>query len=152
MSQKRLMNSVPVFKINYNKELIYFNTGAMPLLDYWQCLNRRMAESKIVKQHPEIFEADSMKDYYEVNISYGTHYIRFRVVPFPEAGYIGFYGDPFILRPSLAGKRESKVIPMYSGRSSSSRETNSDYVVDEPERYNQSAQMSGAGENPVQFL
>ena len=151
MSHKRLMMNVPVFKISYNRELIYFNAGALPLLEYWKCLNRQLSDSKIVKEHPEIFETDSMKDYYDVNISYRTHYVRFRVVPFPEAGYIGFYGDPFTLRENIVRKRKTNVIPMYSDYDSSSQQTNSDFQIQEPSRNGRVARMSAASENPVQF-
>ena len=86
-------NDVPIFKIDYRKKLIYYNVSAKPLLSYWKCLERNKVPVKLAGKHPEVFDKKSMTDYFEVDLKYHHHPVRFTVIPFPEAGYIGFYGD-----------------------------------------------------------
>ena len=93
MTQAEIKESVPIFKVNYEKKVIYFNSRAIPYLLYWKCLDGNKLPSQIVKQHPEIFDRNLVTDYYDVDLNYQHKQVHFTVIPFPEAGYIGFYGD-----------------------------------------------------------
>ena len=83
----------PVFKINYDHKLVYFNASAIPYLLYWKCIARNGLPEQLEKEHPEIFNRKSPSDYYEVDLKFHRQPVHFTVIPFPEAGWIGFYGE-----------------------------------------------------------
>ena len=93
MKHTEITNDVPIFKIDYGMKLIYFNLRAKPLLSYWKCLERNKVPGKLIGEHQEIFNKSSRKDYFELDLNFNHEPVHFTVIPFPEAGYIGFYGD-----------------------------------------------------------
>lgn len=94
MSVPVSIENVPMFKVDYDKKITYFNKSAMPYLSYWKCLEQNKIPVQISKQHPEMFDRKLKTDFYEVDLKYQNRMIHFTVIPFPEAGWIGFYGEP----------------------------------------------------------
>lgn len=83
---------IPTLKMDYDARIIYFNSSAMPILKYWNCLTTRKMPAYVLKGCPEIFD-NKAKSYYDISVKFNNHLLHFFVVPFPEAGYIGLYGD-----------------------------------------------------------
>jgi hypothetical protein len=82
----------PVIKIGLDFTVMDCNVSALPLLNHWSCkVNGRIPEN-IMSRHPEI--ANSLNSNFEggMQVHFKDFLIRFTIVPFPEAGYIGLYG------------------------------------------------------------
>lgn len=85
-------SSMLMFKINYEKEIIFYNSPAMPVLMKWRSLADKKIPEHVLENHPEIFNKNA-DSFCELFVGYGDNTIRFTVVPFPESEYIGFYGE-----------------------------------------------------------
>jgi hypothetical protein len=82
----------PVIKISLDFTILDCNVSALPLLNFWSCkVNSRIPET-VMNQYPEIANSLKQNDEGGLNVKFKGFNIRFTIVPFPEAGYIGLYG------------------------------------------------------------
>jgi len=82
----------PVIKVSLDFRVLDCNVSALPLLNHWNCkVNSRIPE-KIMNEYPEILNSLSRNDEGGLHVNFKDFTIRFTIVPFPEAGYIGMYG------------------------------------------------------------
>ena len=82
----------PVIKIGLDYTIMDCNVSALPLLNLWNCQVNNPIPEKVMKQYPEIRDSVKSNDEGGLQVKYNDYVIRFTVVPFPEAGYIGLYG------------------------------------------------------------
>jgi len=82
----------PVIKIGLDFTVMDCNVSALPLLNHWSCkVNGRIPES-VMNQYPEISNSLMINNEGGMQVNFKDFMIRFTIVPFPEAGYIGLYG------------------------------------------------------------
>ena len=89
---KNTKNVAPKLIVSYDKKVLDFNFSALPLISHWNCERQKKLPDAVFKNYPEIFNPHS-QECMEVYECYNNDFLRFTVVPFPEAGYVGFYGD-----------------------------------------------------------
>ena len=81
-------NMLPVFKINFDGDILYANNASLNLLHNLGTTVHRRLTNKFISDHKELLVYNANTD---TLISTGNTDIHFSVVAFPEAGYIGFY-------------------------------------------------------------
>ncbi len=82
----------PVIKIGLDFTVLDCNVSALPLLNHWRCkINNRIPDT-VMEQYPVILSSLQQNDESGMHVVFRDFIIRFTVVPFPEAGYIGLYG------------------------------------------------------------
>ncbi|MEO5572545.1 MAG: hypothetical protein ABIT08_16640 [Bacteroidia bacterium] len=82
----------PVLKFDYNFNVIYSNSPAKAILNYWEAKVKESVPSNILNRHPEIYNSLREQSLEDISITINDTVVRCTVVPFPEAGYIGVYG------------------------------------------------------------
>ena len=85
--------TMPRLKVGYDKTIINYNSSAMPILRYWDCLEDRKIPDFVLESYPEILNPKSKNSHFDIDVRYNNYVLHFFIVPFPEAGYVGFYGD-----------------------------------------------------------
>lgn len=100
--------TIPKLKINYDRQIIYFNNAALPLLETWGCLGSRVIPESILQNHPEVFNRNA-NGFCKIPVNYEKNIMHFMVVPFPEAGYIGFYGESVRLNGLRKNTRQATL-------------------------------------------
>ena len=91
-SQQKKECAFPVLKFDYNFNVIYSNSPARSILDYWETKIKGSVPTTILNNHPEIYNSLRNQTIHDININVEDTIIRCSIVPFPEAGYIGVYG------------------------------------------------------------
>ena len=91
-SQQKKECAFPVLKFDYNFNVIFSNTPAKSILDYWETKIKGSVPTNILNGHPEIYNSLRNPAIQDISINVEDTVIRCSVVPFPEAGYIGVYG------------------------------------------------------------
>ncbi|HNQ11830.1 MAG TPA: hypothetical protein PKH65_01045 [Bacteroidia bacterium] len=82
----------PVLKISLDYKVLNSNAAALPILQHWNCANGTIIPEEIMRLYPELkYCLDRRVEGY-VHVSYNEYTIKFSVIPFPEAGYVGLYG------------------------------------------------------------
>jgi hypothetical protein len=81
----------PVFRFDLENRLIYANLPALSLLKHWQCRINEKIPAAVISTHPELFHAILSHRPADMTVEFKSHLIRFSIVPFPEASYIGLY-------------------------------------------------------------
>ncbi len=92
MISKHGESDFPVIKLGLDFTVMDCNVSALPLLNHWNCkVNNRIPE-KVMTQYPEIRNSLEQNGEGGLHVNFKEFLIRFTIVPFPEAGYIGLYG------------------------------------------------------------
>ncbi|HMT30879.1 MAG TPA: hypothetical protein PKD91_16530 [Bacteroidia bacterium] len=103
-------NLFPVFRFDLDNRLIYANLPALPLMKYWHCRINERIPAEIVSQYPELFHAALSHRPIDLTVEFKNYSIRFSIVPFPEAKYIGMYAYCMELNENFVEKKiEEKV-------------------------------------------
>lgn len=84
-------NLFPVFRFDLDNRLIYANLPAMPLMKHWHCRINERVPGEVISRYPELFHASLSHRPSDVSVEMNNYTIRFSIVPFPEAKYIGMY-------------------------------------------------------------
>lgn len=84
-------NLFPVFRFDLANRLIYANLPSLPLMKHWKCRINERIPADVVSRYPELFHAALSHRPMDVTVEMKNYIIRFSIVPFPEAGYIGMY-------------------------------------------------------------
>ncbi len=84
-------NLFPAFRFDLENRLIYANVTSLPLMKHWHCRMNERIPADIVSQYPELFHTALSHRPMDVTVEMNNYTIRFSIVPFPEAGYIGMY-------------------------------------------------------------
>lgn len=82
----------PVIKIGLDFTVLDCNVSALPILNHWNCRVNSRIPASVLKQYPEMANALKLNDEGGLHVNFKDFTIRFTIVPFPEAGYIGLYG------------------------------------------------------------
>lgn len=82
----------PVIKIGLDYTILDCNVSALPLLNQWNCKVNSRIPAPVMMQFPQIANSVLLNDEGGMQVSFKDFTIRFTIVPFPEAGYIGLYG------------------------------------------------------------
>jgi|GEM_PF-4696952 len=81
-------NSLPIFKINFEGDILYANYASLNLLhDLGVTVHRRLT-GKFISEHLPVLEKNINTD---IVITTHDAEVFFSVISFNEAGYIGFY-------------------------------------------------------------
>ena len=95
MNQEKKQNNdeslFPVFRFDLDNRLTYANVPALPLMKYWNCTINERIPAEVISQYPELFHAVLSHKPSDLVVEYKDHFIKFSIVPFPEANYIGMY-------------------------------------------------------------
>ena len=91
-SQQKKECAFPVLKFDYNFNVIYSNTPAKSILNYWDTKMKASVPTTVLNNHPEIYNSLRNPSVQDIDINMNDTIVRCSVVPFPEAGYIGVYG------------------------------------------------------------
>jgi hypothetical protein len=83
-------NPLPVFKVNYEGEILYANKAALFLLYELGISGNKRISKKIIDEHTEIFQ---MHQNSVIQIATADRTFTFDVIFFNEANYIGFYAN-----------------------------------------------------------
>lgn len=82
----------PIIKIGLDFTVLDCNISALPLLNFWSCkVNSRIPDA-VMSMYPVISESLTNSNESGLHVNFKDLTIRFTVVPFMEAGYIGLYG------------------------------------------------------------
>ncbi len=84
-------NLFPVFRFDLDNRLIFANLPSLPLMKHWKCRINERIPADVVSRYPELFHAALSHRPMDVTVEMKNYIIRFSIVPFPEAGYIGMY-------------------------------------------------------------
>ena len=82
----------PVFKTDFKGRLTFSNLSAIPVLNEWDCYGRREISERMLHACPELAKFYEDPEPGSLMIFYKGYALSFVVKPFPERGYIGFYG------------------------------------------------------------
>lgn len=82
----------PVIKIGLDFTVLDCNLSAMPLLNHWKCKVNSRIPDDIMATYPGISNSLKSTEESSLHVAFKDFMVRFTVVPFPEAGYIGLYG------------------------------------------------------------
>lgn len=88
---KRNDNLLPVFRFDLQNRLIFANVSAKPLMDEWKCKVNEKVPAELISRYPEIFHASLSHRPMDLTVEFNNCVIKFSIVPFPEASYIGMY-------------------------------------------------------------
>jgi len=81
----------PVFRFDLDNRITYANVPALPLMKYWKCRVNERIPAEVISQYPELFHAVLSSRPSDLIVEYKNYFIRFSIVPFPEANYVGMY-------------------------------------------------------------
>lgn len=84
-------NVFPVFRFDLDNRLVYANVPALPLMKHWNCRINEPIPGDVVGIYPELFHTALSHRPMDLTVELNNFSIRFSIVPFPEAGYIGMY-------------------------------------------------------------
>ena len=84
-------NLFPVFRFDLENRLVYANMPALPLMKNWKCRINERIPADVVSRYPELFHTALSHKPMDLTVELNNYLIRFSIVPFPEAGYIGMY-------------------------------------------------------------
>ena len=105
-------NLFPVFKFDLENRLIFANVHALPLMKFWNCRINEKLPADIISRHPEIFHSAMSHRPQQLSVKCNDYQIRFALVPFPEAGYIGMYGYCMELNGKIVPAMASATEPV----------------------------------------
>ena len=97
-------NLFPVFRFDLENRLVYANVPALPLMKHWQCRINERIPAEVVSRYPELFHTALSHRPMDVTVEMNNYTIRFSIVPFPEAGYIGMYAYCMETTENYTGK------------------------------------------------
>jgi hypothetical protein len=89
--QKKDGNMLPVFRFDLENRLVYANLPALPLMQEWKCRINEKVPAEVISHYPELFQAWLSHRPTDMCVEFNNCTIRFSIVPFPEARYIGMY-------------------------------------------------------------
>jgi hypothetical protein len=101
-------NLFPVFRFDLENRLVYANVPALPLMKHWNCRINEKIPGEVISMYPELFHAALSHRPTDLTVEFKSHLIRFSIVPFPEAKYIGMYAysmeqnENFVSKPAVA--------------------------------------------------
>ena len=98
----RRNNMFPVFKFDLNRRLIESNQASQTLLGKWGWAPGEAIPTSVLSQNPELFHCMLSQSPSDLTVSMDGFVIRFSIVPFPEAGYIGVYAYAMESNATLA--------------------------------------------------
>jgi hypothetical protein len=81
----------PVFRFDLENRLTFANLPALPLMQAWNCRVNEKLPAEIISRYPELFHASLSHRPTDLTVEWNNYVIRFTIVPFPEARYIGMY-------------------------------------------------------------
>ena len=90
-NQQNDENLFPVFRFDLENRLIYANAPALPLMERWKCKVNEKVPAEVISKYPELFHATLSHKPTDMTVEFNNSMIRFSIVPFPEAKYIGIY-------------------------------------------------------------
>jgi hypothetical protein len=99
-------NLFPVFRFDLDNRLVYANVPALPLMKFWHCRINERIPADVVSRYPELFHASLSHKPMDVTVEMNNYTIRFSIVPFPEAGYIGMYAYCMEVNENFISKTE----------------------------------------------
>lgn len=85
-------DTFPVMLFSTAGRLISANLTAQPLLHHWNCRNGQLPQPQDHSIRKLVMETITGMQSGTIDITFSGLKLRFDVVPFPEAGYTGFYG------------------------------------------------------------
>lgn len=85
-------DAFPAMRFDMNRRLIDSNVTALPILCSWNCRKGTKLTQDVLRNLPDLQNAFKVNTPTECKIIFSGLEIWFDVVPFPEAGYVGFYG------------------------------------------------------------
>lgn len=83
---------LPVMKIGADHSVIYSNLAALPLINSLKQSNAHSLDKAAVNKLPGLMQSLRSNQPHDISLNFKDYTVHFTVVPFPEAGYIGFYG------------------------------------------------------------
>jgi hypothetical protein len=83
---------------------VYANQPAQSLMNHWKCRLDEKIPSEVINMYPELFHSALSHKPMDVIVEMGHYSIRFSIVPFPEAGYIGMYAYCMEQNGNFTGK------------------------------------------------
>ena len=111
MNQEKLQKNdeslFPVFRFDLDNRLIYANMPALPLMKHWHCRINERIPAEVVSQYPELFHASLSHRPTDVSVEFNNYIVKFSIVPFPEARYIGMYAYCIELNENFVEKNIS---------------------------------------------
>ncbi|MDQ3050058.1 MAG: hypothetical protein M3Q95_04145 [Bacteroidota bacterium] len=84
-------NLFPAFRFDLDNRLVFANVPALPLMKHWHCRINETIPAEVISRYPELFHTALSHRPMDVTVDMHNYTIRFSIVPFPEAGYIGMY-------------------------------------------------------------
>ena len=111
-------NLFPVFRFDLENRLVYANVPALPLMKHWNCRMNEKIPAQVVSMYPELFHAALSHRPTDIVVDFKSHVIKFSIVPFPEARYIGMYAysmeqnENFVKQPAA----ETTPVAVYAER------------------------------------
>ena len=82
----------PVFKTDFSKKITYTNLSAIPVLNEWGCYEDHSISAQMLDCCPELGKLYNKPESGSLTLYFKGYALSFIVKPFPEQGYIGFYG------------------------------------------------------------
>lgn len=101
----------PVFRFDLENRLIYVNQSAIPLMKYWKCRINEKIPGSVISHYPELFHSALSHRPSDVTVTFNDQQIKFSIVPFPEARYIGMYAYCIELSENFTNKTTLVKIP-----------------------------------------
>jgi hypothetical protein len=109
----------PVFRFDLENRLVYANVPALPLMKFWKCRINERIPAEVISLYPELFHASLSHRPIDVAVDFNDYTIRFSIVPFPEARYIGMYAYSMELSGKYVSKPELVETPAEKMKQSS---------------------------------
>lgn len=103
-------NLFPVFRFDLENRLIYANLPALPIMKNWHCRINERIPGEIISRYPELFHAALSHRPTDVTVEFKNYLIRFSIVPFPEARYIGMYAYCMEQKENFVEKKISEKV------------------------------------------
>ena len=115
MNQEKLQKNdeslFPVFRFDLDNRLIYANLPALPLMKHWKCRINERIPAEVVSRYPELFHSALSHRPTDFAVTFNNCQIKFSIVPFPEAKYIGMYAYAMEVMENFSGKSKPESIP-----------------------------------------
>jgi len=105
-------NLFPVFRFDLENRLVYANVPALPLMKHWNCRINEKMPAQVISMYPELFHAALSHRPTDLTVEFKSHVIRFSIVPFPEAKYIGMYAYSMEQNENFVSRPDQKAVPV----------------------------------------
>jgi|GEM_PF-3086618 len=94
--RKKRQDHFPRLKITFDGILLEHNVTAEKILKHWHCRDNEALPSNVASRLQSNMSKLKSNDSIDVYLPVNGSVLPFLLIPFPEAGYIGIYGNTAI--------------------------------------------------------